>query len=556
MNSNILSTRRLALLSAGVSLFGAATAFGVGGPITISNSPALSLGASGLTQGLVGTIWHVLPNDGAGSGQYGLPAAANPTLVDATNMETYISTGSYTDSSTGVKYTLPAPSETFLNTKDTFSYVSPYAEASFVPTSNFLGADAAGAAAVDQSAWTNSIIDQMGYIKIASAGTYSFSLANGDDVATVFVGGTGITPSGNAGSGTQLVAASYDNTKIPTSNYTASVTFGSAGYYPIEIMNYQEGGGAGMNLSVTAPSGGTAPTYWTTSALAGSVTPTPPPPVASAPPTPTDEWNFAKSAITGSTVSDIGSAGTSATAGTVIGTAASVSGGQLVVTSNNSGNGMTVPGSTFTNYTGSFTVAATFTRNANDPTANWGSVFALGTQKNPGAGFILFQPHRDDGSGYAAFYIQPAAGPSGGNAPGATGVINANGKPIPTGSLTQEVMVYDASTNQSMLYYNGVLQETAYVQLPAGVTSFDLAQYANYGGLGGIDPFNDSSMMGSYNDLSTWNQMLSANQVAGLYSSLTAVPEPGDLALLALGAMGLLLVSRRKSIRCEGNDAL
>ena len=223
MSSNILSTRRLALLSAGVSLFGAATAFGVGGAITVSSSPALSLGASGFTQGLVGTIWHVLPNDGAGSGSYGLPAAGDPTLTDATHMETFINSGSYSDAATGTVYTLPSPSETFLNTKDTFNYSSPYEQSSYLPTSAFLQADAAGAAAVDQSAWTNSIIDQMGYIKIASAGTYSFSLANGDDVATVFVGGTGITPSGNAGTGTQLVAASYDNTKIPTSDYTASV---------------------------------------------------------------------------------------------------------------------------------------------------------------------------------------------------------------------------------------------------------------------------------------------------------------------------------------------
>lgn len=542
MNSNILSTRRLALLSAGVSLFGAATAFGVGGSITVSSSPSLSLGAAGLTQGLVGTIWHVLPNGGAGSGSYGLPAANDPTLADSTTMETLINSGSYANATTGVTYTLPSPAETFLNTKDTFNYSSPYEQQSYLPTSAFLGADAAGAAATDQSAWTNSIVDQMGYIRIASAGTYSFKLSNGDDIATVFVGGTGITPSGNAGTGTQLVAASYDNNKIPTSNYTASVTFGSAGYYPIEIMNYQEAGGAGMGLSVTAPSGGTAPTYWTTNALASSVTPTPTPPVASTPPTPTNEWNFAKSTINGSAVSDIGTAGSAVTAGTIIGSDTSVTGGQLVTTSNNSGNGMTVPGSTFANYTGSFTVAVTFTRNANDPTANWGSTFALGTQSNSGAGFILFQPHRNDGSGYASFYMQPSSGP-------ASGVINANGKPIPTGSLTQEVMVYNAATNQSMLYYNGVLQETTYVQLPTGVTSFDLANYAKYGGLGGVDPFNDSSMMGSYNDLSMWNSALTSSQIAGLYAA-TPVPEPGVVALLGLGAMGMLLVSRRRKARC------
>ena len=537
MNSNILSARRLALLSAGVSLFGAATAFGVGGTITISSSPALSLGSGGLTQGLVGTIWHIP----TGSASY-IPAAGDPTLTDVSRVEGYISTGAYGSD------TLPAASETFLNTADTFQYSSPYHGAGlYLPTSTYLGADAAGAAAVDQSAWANSIIDQMGYIKIASAGTYNFAFQNADDAATVFVGGTGITPAGNAGSGTQLVGASYDNSKIPTPNYTASVTFGSAGYYPIEIMNYQEVGGAGMSFSVAAPTGGTAPSYWTTTAMASSVSATPTPPVASAPPAPTDEWNFAKSTINGSSVSDIGTAGSAVTAGTVIGSATSVTGGLLVTTSTNGGNGMTVPGSTFANYTGSFSIAVTYTRAASDPTAAWGSVFALGTQNGNTGGnndnFVIMQPHRNDGSGYASTGIN-------GNGPnGATFLVNANGKSIPTGSLTQEVLVYNASTNTASVYYNGVLQETGGISLPTGTSSLDLAALAKYGGLGGVDPYNDPSILASYNDLSTWNQMLSANQVAGLYSSLTAVPEPGDLALLGLGAMERVLSGQRSGQR-------
>ena len=119
MNCNNSSTRRLALLSAGVSLFGAVAAFGAGpgGSITISSSPALQLGASGLTQGLVGTVWHT------GSGTYAMPPGANGkgtygNLPDVSDVETFINSGSYNSPTTGGIYTLPAPAETFLNTAD------------------------------------------------------------------------------------------------------------------------------------------------------------------------------------------------------------------------------------------------------------------------------------------------------------------------------------------------------------------------------------------------------------------------------------------------------
>ncbi len=541
MSSKFISKQRLAFLSAaGMSLMGASMAFGVGGTISITSSPTLNLGASGLTQGLIGTVWH-LPPDGAGSGNYGLPAAGDPTLTDLTNMESYISTGAYTNKTLGTTNTLPPASETFLNTADKFAYNSTGGSIFWAGfnTAGYLGADAAGATLTDPAPWVNSIVDQMGYIKIASAGTYNFAFTHADDAATVFIGGTGITPTGNAGSGTQIVAASYDNSKIGTADYTATVSFSSAGYYPIEIMNYQEGGGAGMNFSVTAPTGGTTPTYWTTNALASSVTPAASAPTPSPAPTPTDEWNFARSAISGTSVSDIGTAGTAATAGTIVGSNTSVVGTQLVTTTTSPGNGMTVPGATFTNYTGDFSVAVTFTRNANDPTGSWDSVFSFGTQGNSSAGFLLFQPHRNDGSGVAAVAFQPNGGA------GASGLINGNGQPVPTGVLTQEVLVYSAATNTASLYENGVLQESGLVILPSGVTSFNLSTYAKYVGIGGVDPFNDPSLMGSYNDFSTWNSALTAGQVSGLYS--TAVPEPAAVVLFGLGAAGMLLVKRRRT---------
>ncbi|MHB1768284.1 MAG: GLEYA domain-containing protein, partial [Phycisphaerae bacterium] len=544
MNSNILSTRRLALLSAGVSLFGAAAAFGAGpgGTISISSNPALSLGSADLTQGLVGTVWHVgMPS--TSSGMYGIPGTGfgpSPSVQDITEVEQYLSS-SYYSSTQGITYTPPAPLETFLNTSDTFKYGGGGS-----PTWQFLGSDAAGAAAMDVSAWMTSAVDQMGYIKIAAPGTYSFNMSSADDAGAVYIGGTGITPTGNAGTGTLVVANGFANTAgsavpggggyIPTTDSTASVTFSNAGYYPIEVMNYQQGGGAGFNFSVTAPTGGSAVGYYTTTAAASAVTSVATPAPAT-PPAPTDEWNFGKSAISGNTVSDIGTAASSSTAGTIVGTGNSVANGALVVTNSSSNTGMSVPGSTFANYTGDFTISVTFNRSASDP-ANWGSLFAMGTQGNTGNNFIIMQPHRQDGTNWSSDLVQ-----TNGNG---TELIANNKLPNPAGQLTQEVLVYNSSTNTLSLYINGVLQTFGQPLLAAGNKSFSLATLADPSGatasdgLGGLDPYGDPATLASYYDLSTWNSALTASQVGGLFAG-AAVPEPGDLALLGLGAMGLLL---------------
>jgi hypothetical protein len=561
MSFNMRSKQSLVLLSAGVSLFGAATAFGVGGPITISSSPPLNLGANGLTQGLIGTIWHPgitdqssKPNASTGAYTgYGIPGTGfgpSPSVQDITVVENYLksggSYGSY-NAKDGITtdYTLPAPSETFLNTSDSFKYSNGGS-----PTWQFLGSDAAGAAAMDVSAWTASIVDQMGYIKIAQAGTYNFNMSSADDAGAVYIGGTGITPTGNAGTGTLVVANGFANTSgsavsgggyIPTSDSTASVSFSNAGYYPIEVMNYQQGGGAGLNFSVTAPSGGAAVGYYTNTASASAVTSFPTPTPAS-PPTPTDEWNFAKSAISGSTVSDIGTAGSASTAGTIVGTGNSVAGGALVTTNSGSGNGMSVPGSTFANYTGDFTISVTFNRSTSDP-SNWGSLFAMGTQGTHNNNFIIMQPHRQDGTNWSSDLVQ-----TNGNG---TELIANNKLPNPAGQLTQEVLTYNSTTNTLSLYINGVLQTFGQPVLAAGNKSFSLATLADPSGatasdgLGGLDPYTDPTTLASYYDLSTWNSALTANQVSGLFAG-AAVPEPGDLALLGLGAMGMLLLRKRR----------
>lgn len=539
------SPSRLVAIATSASLLAAGAAFATGGSISISSLPSLSLGASGLTQGLYASVWHVPPSPqlGGATGSYGIPATYNsPAITDVQNVESYIKSSGYYDSATGVTYTLPSPAETFVNTADTFAYNGGY-----YPTQYYLGADGSGATLYDGNPWYSSIVDQMGYIKVSSAGTYTFNMTHADDAGAVYIGGTGIVPSGNAGTGTQVVAASWNGTSIPSTDQNANVTFSSAGYYPIEVMNYQQSGGAGFNLSV-ANSAGKAASYYTTTSLASSVTPTPKAAaVPTSAPTPTDEWNFAKSTISGSAVSDIGTAGSAATAGAVIGSGTSVTNGALVTTSTANGNGMTIPASTFAKYTGSFSIAVTFDRSTTDPTNQWGSLMAFGDKGTGGSQDLIdLQPQRQDGTNLSSMIVQGDGV--------ATMLVANNDKPTPAGQKIQEVLTYDASTQTASLYINGVLQMSGSI---LNTTSFSLAAVAdNVGtssspltpldGLGGVDSYGDATTLASFYDLSIWNSALSAGQVAGLTSAPT--PEPASLGILAAAALGgLALVSRRRA---------
>ncbi len=546
------SISKFAALSTGATLLATSAAFATGGAITINSAPSLNLGASGLTQGLYATVWHVAPPPALGGGKlptggyasYGIPSPTGttaPSLSNVSGVEAYINSGSYTSSETGQIYTLPAASETFLNTNDSFQYGGGYR-----PTREFLGNDAAGAAITDGNPWYSSIIDQMGYIKVASAGTYTFNMSSADDAGAVYIGGTGITPNGNAGTGTQIVAQAYNSgssgAAIPASDGTAQVTFGAAGYYPIEVMNYQQGGGAGFGLSVKNSSGN-APSFYTTSNLASSVTPVAPTPAPATAPAPTDEWNFAKSTINGTSVSDIGTDGSAATAGTITGSGVSVTGGALVTTNSGNGNGMSIPASTFANYTGSFTIALTFNRSPSDPTNDWGSLMGFGTQGNSGGNFILLQPQRADGSNLASLGVQSN---------GVNTMLAANNdQPTPTGQKIDEVLTYDAKSNTVSLYINGILQMTGTPLVETGLNSFNLASVADAAGtpsdgIGGFGAFapNQPTTLASYYDLSIWNSALSAAQVEGLQT--TATPEPASLAIMALAVGGLALVGRQR----------
>ncbi len=190
--------------------------------------------ASANTQGLTSTVWHLT---GAQFGSANVDGGG--TSQDLTNVEANL----VNNGLGGV-----TPSYSFINTKDSFTYLG-----GGVPTNTFLGADAAGAALTDTTPWTNSIIDQIGFITVSQTGNYTFALPpfgnSNDDATRVYLNGTG-TP----GTGTMVVQNNFSNDLTPTST-VESLTAGTA--YAFEILNYQEGGGAAMNFSVTGPTGST-----------------------------------------------------------------------------------------------------------------------------------------------------------------------------------------------------------------------------------------------------------------------------------------------------------
>jgi hypothetical protein len=108
--------------------------------------------------------------------------------------------------------------------------------------------------------------DQQGFIDIATPGTYTFSVTSADDVLAVYIGGNGST----AGSGVGVAVNGFASGVFSSSQTTGSVDFTTAGLYNFETFYYQGYGGQGATLSITAPAGASAPTFFT-----AAVTPEP-----------------------------------------------------------------------------------------------------------------------------------------------------------------------------------------------------------------------------------------------------------------------------------------
>ncbi len=124
------------------------------------------------------------------------------------------------------------PSYTFTNTNDGFQY------SGSGQTNTFLGADASGAAATDTASNDYTAITAVGKVVITTAGTYTFDLASADDAARVYLGGS-------------LVAENSYNggLTVPTS---ATKTL-AAGSYDFNLFYFEQGGGSGLNFTVTGP---------------------------------------------------------------------------------------------------------------------------------------------------------------------------------------------------------------------------------------------------------------------------------------------------------------
>ena len=119
-----ISSSSLLAMASAASLAAAGAAFATGGTINYSGAPSLSLGASGLTQGLYATVWHVQPPNqksgslpGGSTASYGIPSpiTSAPGMSDITTVESYLATSptgsGYYDTASGVTYTLPQPTE-------------------------------------------------------------------------------------------------------------------------------------------------------------------------------------------------------------------------------------------------------------------------------------------------------------------------------------------------------------------------------------------------------------------------------------------------------------
>ncbi|NNM87239.1 MAG: PEP-CTERM sorting domain-containing protein [Phycisphaerae bacterium] len=253
--------------------------------------------------------------------------------------------------------------------------------------------------------------------------------------------------------------------------------------------------------------------------------------------TPYLEWNFSNTS--GTTVADTGSAASSSYNGTLVG-GATVSGGQMATTGT-AGMGMQIPYGAFGAITGDFSFEMLSTV-SNPASANdgWNTFFNVGGNSSNQSGILVHSVAGGAGAPSAAAFYTTSSDNTG----------NLSGPVLSSGEQVLVDVTYIASSGLFSFYVNGTLANSTTLSSSEYTDFGNLATFAGtsnsaaYDGVGGFDYWNNLSFVGTTNYFSVYNSALTANQVAANY---TAVPETGTLGLLGLGALGLLMLKRRKT---------
>ena len=229
---------------------------------------------SNLVSGLSAQLWTITPttnlgnydpaglDGGAGTGGY-------PNLQGLANEETLAQNGTITIPPPPIGQTAGSgtydatPLFSFIDAGiNTYGYI--YTKGGN-NVESFLGGNDPGATnlltgvtvptSVQNTAWTDILFDQRGYVYVSQANSsYTFGLQSNDDGTEVLLGGNGAI-----GSGTVV---GFQNAKGASAT-TDTVTFTQAGYYPFEIFNSQTWGSANLQANFIPVGNAPALTFYT-----------------------------------------------------------------------------------------------------------------------------------------------------------------------------------------------------------------------------------------------------------------------------------------------------